>query len=388
MAAGVIPAERRVRVRLVEDPAEWGALVGASPRGGVLQSYEWGEFKALLGWRPIRLLVEEGSRPLAGAQLLLRPSPLGTVAYAPRGPLADPGDPAAVDQVFAALHREARRAGAFFLKIEPDWPHSAALAAELAGRGFRPGACVQPRSTIVVDLTAAPEELYERLSRRARYNVRLAERHGLRCRDGTASDLPEFYRLLAATARRGHFYVHPERYYQELWRRFSAVGAAHLLLVSLNEEALAATMFLTAGGSAYQLYSGSGADQRRLKPNDLLQWQALLRARELGCRAYDLWGIPDEFGRAETEGVRDARPCPDERAVAGTFTGVYLFKRNFGGVVARNVGALDYAYSPARYWLWRSFLPAVGRLRELAADRATLTSGQPAGRPAMEAYET
>lgn len=377
-----------MRVRLVEDPAEWGDVVATTLRGGLLQSYEWGEFKALLGWRPIRVLLEEGSRPLAGAQLLLRRSPLGAVAYVPRGPLADPTDRAVVNQLWAALHREARRAGAFFLKVEPDWPHSSALATAMVRYGFRSGASVQPRSTIVVDLAATPEELYARLSRRARYNVRLAERHGLRCREGGDADLPQFYRLLVATACRGRFYVHPEGYYRELWRRFSATGAAHLLLVSLGQEALAATMFLTASGVAYQLYSGSSADQRRLKPNDLLQWQALLRARAVGCHAYDMWGIPDEIGRAILGAGAGARPGPEEREVAGTFEGVYLFKRNFGGAVARTVGAFDYAYSPARYWLWRSFLPAVGRLRELAAQHGATRSGPPAVRPNLEAHET
>ncbi|MHB1132445.1 MAG: lipid II:glycine glycyltransferase FemX [Chloroflexota bacterium] len=373
-----------MRVRLVQDPAAWATLADASPRGGILQSYQWGQFKAQLGWRPLRLLVDDGARSLGGAQLLLRATPLGAVAYVPRGPLSDPADRELTDAVFTAVHRAARRAGAFFLKIEPDWPHSPALESELRARGFRPGAAVQPRSTIVVDLTPAPEALLARVSRHTRYNVRLAERRGLRCQVGGEADLGDFYRLLVATARRGHFYVHPDSYYRELWRRFAPEGVARLLLVRRDGEALAATMFFCLGGVAYQLYSGSATAQRRLKPNDLLQWRALLWARELGCRGYDMWGIPDEAGRAESEGQR---PLAGEGAVSGTFEGVYRFKRNFGGRVVRNVGSFDFVYSPARYWLWCRCRPVVDRLREWVADRTTPHGGAASGLPALEAYE-
>ncbi len=388
-----LTAEGRVRIRHVTDPAEWAALVGSSPRGGVLQSYEWGEFKTLLGWRAVRLLLEDDGRPRGGVQLLLRPSPLGTVAYVPRGPLVAPEDAEAMAAAFSALHQVARSAGAFFLKIEPDWPHSPELVAALAAQGFRAAGTVQPRSTIVVDLTAPTDEIFSRLTRQARYNVRLAQRHGLRCEEGSAADLPEFYALLVETARRGHFYVHPAGYYGELWGRFAERGAARLLLVRsgagtpsprprelTDAGTLAATLFLVVGGTAYQLYSGSRAEGRRHKPNDLLQWGALLRARELGCRAYDLWGIPDAVVAGEPEATQSDLTGS---AVAGTFTGVYLFKRNFGGVVTRTVGAFDYAYSPGRYRLWRTLLPAVGKVREFVADR-----GAARERTTLEAYET
>jgi peptidoglycan pentaglycine glycine transferase (the first glycine) len=369
-----------VRVRHVTDPAEWAAIVGGSPRGGVLQSYEWGEFKALLGWRAIRLLLEDDGRLCGGAQLLLRSSPLGTVAYVPRGPLVAPDDAEGLEAAFSALHDAARAAGAFFLKIEPDWPHSPELVAALGAHGFCVGSNVQPRSTIVVDLSAPSDVLFSRLTRQARYNVRLAQRHGLRCEEGSAADLPEFYSLLEETARRAHFYVHPAGYYSELWRRFAERDAAHLLLVRSDAKALAATLFLVTGGTAYQLYSGSAAEGRRHKPNDLLQWGALLRAGELGCRAYDLWGIPDEV---VADGPESYQPDFAGRTVARTFAGVYLFKRNFGGVATRTVGAFDYAYSPARYRLWRALLPTIGRVREFVADRGTARE-----RTTQEAYGT
>ncbi len=376
-----------MRIRLVEDRAVWQAAVAALPHGHFLQSYEWGEFKAGFGWHPLRLLVEDGGRPLAGAQLLLRRSPLGTLAYVPRGPLLDFADRQSTDLLLAGLHEQARAAGSFLLKIEPDLPNSEALVAELVGRGFRPGEAVQPQSSIVVDLRDEPAALLGRCSPRTRYNIRLAERKGLRCLRGGEEDVDEFYRLLRETARRGNFFVHPAAYYRELWRRFAPGGLAHLLLVRYGADTLAATMFFVAGERAYQFYSGSGTRHRQLKPNELLQWGALLYARELGCRSYDLWGIPDEVGcRLEGAAVSGRAPhCYDERNVAGTMGGVYLFKRGFGGAIVRTVGAYDYVYEPLRYWLWQRALPAARRLAGLAAARLRRQGGLTA---TVEGYET
>jgi lipid II:glycine glycyltransferase (peptidoglycan interpeptide bridge formation enzyme) len=302
--------------------------------------------------------------------------------------MLDLADAEATSLLLGALHEQARGAGAVFLKLEPDLPSSPAWRADLRARGFRPAASVQPHSSIVVDLAAEPEVLQARLSPRTRYNVRLAERKGLCCRRGSDGDLPTFYRLLAETAARGRFAVHPYAYYWDIWRRFAPTGRAHLIVVEHQGEALGATLFLTYGPAAYQFYGGSSAAGRQLKPNELLQWHALLEARDLGCQSYDLWGIPDEVGSSLEAGEAPEHPPRlfDERSAAGTMGGVYLFKRGFGGHVVRTVGAFDYVYDPARYWLWARALPAARRAALWAAGRSR-APGKGEGAPRLEAYE-
>jgi peptidoglycan pentaglycine glycine transferase (the first glycine) len=51
--------------------AEWDGWLSNSPGGGhVLQSYEWGEFKKRLGWRPIRLVLERDGEVVGVGQFL------------------------------------------------------------------------------------------------------------------------------------------------------------------------------------------------------------------------------------------------------------------------------------------------------------------------------
>ena len=67
----------------------WNDFVAGSANPSVLQSYEWGEFKAQFGWQPLRILLDEGRAPVAGVSLLKREVPFirHSFLYAPRGPI-------------------------------------------------------------------------------------------------------------------------------------------------------------------------------------------------------------------------------------------------------------------------------------------------------------
>lgn len=328
-----------MKLTLVTEPTLWDGTLAAWPGASILQAYRWGEIKRQTGWRPYRLLLTAGDRPLAAAQLLVRRTPLGTVAYVPRGPLFGP-DPRANAGLLRALHDLGREEGAVFLKIEPP-TDDPALAAWLQAQGFRPGAPVQPQRTLIVDLRPAPDQLAARLHPKTRYNIGLARRRGVTVRLGSEHDLPVFYRWLQATSRRGRFPIHPAPYYESVWRTLHPAGQAALLMADYQDEPVAAALLLRFGPTAYYMYGASSDRHRSHKPNDLLQWEAMRWARQQGCLAYDLWGIPT------------VDPPPGATAGLG---GVYHFKRGFGGTPVTFLGAFDYVYCRWRYALWTCLL--------------------------------
>jgi lipid II:glycine glycyltransferase (peptidoglycan interpeptide bridge formation enzyme) len=324
----------------------WDELVATTPGGHVLQSWAWGELKARFGWRVQRLAVDG-----ALAQVLFRslPGGLGTIAYVPKGPLADYGDAASLRALLDAILPLARQRRALCLKIEPDLEDDPALVERLRALGFRPSPqVVQPRRTILVDLAPEPEELLRRMKQKTRYNIRLAARKGVTVRAGTEADLASFYELLEITAQRDGFGIHTRAYYEAAHQLFVPAGQGRLLLAEYGGQLLAGLVVLGMGGNgrggtACYMYGASSDRHRNLMPTYLLQWEAMLWAKEQGCRAYDLWGVPDE----------------DEEILEGEFTrrnddlwGVYRFKRGFGGRLVRTVGAWDLVYAPLRYRLY------------------------------------
>ena len=333
----------------------WDAFVAQEPSGHLLQSWEWGDFKAQFGWRPLRVALEGEGRIVAAAQVLVRRLPPGSIAYIPKGPVLDATDHRVSARLMAAIHSALRRYHPIWLKAEPDWPDAPEAREWLEGQRFRPSSqTIQPRHTLLIDLSQDEEAILGGMKPKTRYNVRLARKKGVTIREGGDDDLGAFYRLMQLTGSRDGFAIHSREYYAEAWRRFGRLDQARLLLAEYEGRVLAALMPFAFGGKAWYMYGASSDEQRQLMPNHLLQWEAIRWARSKGCHTYDLWGIPDLDAATLEAAVQDENP---PITPSSPLWGVYRFKRGFGGQYMRYVGTYDYPYRPLLYrllsWAWR-----------------------------------
>lgn len=337
-----------VASRFPEDwqPA-WEAL--AEPYGHLLQHPAWAALKAQFGWKPAWVLVTQGGRPVAAAQVLFRRLPLGfSLAYIPRGPMAPPDNPPLWRTLVRHLDVLCRQERAILLKVEPEWEDAPAAREFLQALAFRPAfQTVQPRSTIHVDLTPPEEAILARMKSKWRYNIRLAGRKGVTVRPAAAGEVGTFVRLLQETARRDGFAIHTPQYYRQAWASLHTAGLAELFLAWYEDRVLAGLFVAGWGRTAVYLYGASSNEERHRMPNHLLQWEAMRWAKARGFAVYDLWGIPDEVG-AHPEVWAGRTP---ERTDG--LWGVYRFKQGFGGRIVRYVGAWDRVYAPRLYWAYR-----------------------------------
>jgi peptidoglycan pentaglycine glycine transferase (the first glycine) len=335
------------------DADRWDRFVAAHPRSHILQTSAWGALKSQFGWQTERVGLTTGANTnslVAGAQTLYRRLPwgLGQLAYVPKGPLVDWEDEEATSALLAALDRAARRgrdAGpTVALTIEPHLPDAPPWRERLRALGFRPSPfeAIQPRRTLVVDLTPDEEAILMAMKSKTRYNIRLAGRKGVSVRPAQEADLPAFHALMQATADRDAFGIHTPAYYERAYRLFVLRDRARLLLAEVEGEATAAVMVFALPPRSWYFYGASSNAHREKMPTYLLQWEAMRWARSMGCTSYDLYGVPDA----------------DRETLEAAFTqrsddlwGVYRFKRGFGGELVRSVGAWDRVYAPARYGL-------------------------------------
>jgi lipid II:glycine glycyltransferase (peptidoglycan interpeptide bridge formation enzyme) len=331
----------------IRDAGEWNTAVLSLPNPHVLQSWEWGDFKARHGWTPTRLVWRDGDPPwspvLAAASVLRRrasPLPFG-VLYVPKGPLLNWGDAAHCDRVLADLETAARRRRAIFVKIDPDVPaDDVAVVTLLRRRGWQPSAeQVQFRNTLLQDLTLDEDELLAGMKPKTRYNVRLAAKKGVVVRPGGRTDLPLFYHLYAETAARDGFIIRPFAYYEDAWGSFIDAGLARLFLAEHDVQPLAGVVVFRFGPTAWYMYGASRSAGRELMPNHLLQWEAMRWARAHGCTTYDWWGAPDRLDESDP------------------MWGVYRFKEGFGARFVAHIGAWDFPVSRPLYWLYTVAMP-------------------------------
>ncbi len=353
--------------RTVHDPAIWRTALADLPAPHVLQSWEWGDVKAATGWHAERLIVaDESGRTLAACQFLWRQLsrylPV-RVAYAPKGPVVDWTDGAGVDAALAAVESHAYARGCIFVKIDPDVREDLAegviLREKLRRRGWRFSAeQIQFKNTALTDLRPEAEDLLAAMKSKWRYNIRLADRRGIRVRRAGVDDLAAFYRLYAETGERDGFLTRPFAYYRAAWETFlraeddeaNSAGGALLLAEHPEETAPVAGLFLFRyGRRAWYFYGASGERRRRDMPNYLLQWEALRWAQEQGCTVYDWWGAPTAVGDP-----------------ADAMLGVWQFKQGFGAEFQPHIGAWDYVVNPVLYTFYAEAMPrALGLMRRL-----------------------
>jgi lipid II:glycine glycyltransferase (peptidoglycan interpeptide bridge formation enzyme) len=353
------------------DPNTWDRFTAQHPQGHLLQSAGWGALKQQVGWEARRLLIVGPDGPQAGAQLLLRRRLGLCAAYVPRGPLL--GDSRAANRLLlAALDRLARRHRAVFLRLEPNLLEGDARAGELHSALMIEGFCIadplQPRTSLHLDLTPVPDQLLTAMSKGHRADIRRAAREGVTVRQGrSAADLDAFYAIMEQTGARAAFAIHSHDYYRAAWELFRApadrpapaqlegepAGVGQLLLAERDGATVAVCMIFACAGVGLYLYGGSTDIGLKSGANHALQWQAIQWARASGCRLYDFWGVPDQFGLAAQASDEAERELLEERAKSDPLYGVFRFKKGFGGQVVRYLPAYDRVYLPPLYALWR-----------------------------------
>ena len=355
----------------VPDAPAWRATLAALPAPHVLQSWEWGQLKAMTGWSAERLVLRDAAgSPRAAAQLLTRQLLPGLplrIGYVAKGPVLDWSDRSLVEQTLVALEGQARRRGCIFLKIDPDVSEASlagdSLRGMLARRGWRYSPDqIQFKNTGLTDLRPGEAALLDAMKSKWRYNVRLAERRGITVRCGQEADLAHFHRLYAETGQRDHFLIRPYDYYRATWTAFlraeadpaNPAGGVLLLAEHADEATPVAGLFLMRyRDRAWYFYGASSDRRRRDMPNYLLQWEAMRWALAHGCTTYDWWGAPT---------------APDDPA--DDMQGVWQFKQGFGATLALHTGAWDFPTSPRLYRLYTEWMPrlmaALRRLRRRA----------------------
>ena len=300
-----------------------------------LQSDFWGTFKASFSWTPFAFRVFWDNGEEKALLVLYRPLVMGVgFAYVPWGPELPEDFPADDAARTCALHETAEALRALlprstaFVRFDPAWFSGKNGSKPEIPRPFtRASSDVQPPDTVIIDLKQSDDQILAGMKPKWRYNVRLGCKK-TRVFRADADGLDTFYDLFTITARRDGIAIHGIDYYKRLFEVAAAKPGldTRLYLAEAEGMPLAGIVTLFRGRTATYLYGASSGEKRNLMGTYALQWQAIRDAKESGCAAYDMFGIPP-----------DASPTHP-------MAGLYLFKTGFGGSVVHRPGSWDYAY--------------------------------------------
>lgn len=283
-----------------------------------LQSPEWEEFQRSIGRRTWRV---------NGALVIRHDLPFGLhYMYCPR-PSIGFGDEGLGMRVLDTVGEIAKKEKSVFLKIDPLRPPYPIPYT------VYPSHSLQPRRTVVLDLCLPEEALLAAMHEKTRYNIRLAERKGVRITD---RGIRRFWDLLEETAMRDRFSTHPREYYEKMLAIRSAHFSNELFFVEYRGTVLAAALVnfyrspTSIGGTATYLHGASSREYKEAMASSLLHWRIIQEIKRRGIRSYDFWGIDEE-----------------------RWPGLTRFKKGFGGAGLTYPSSIDVAYRPAWYMAYR-----------------------------------
>ncbi len=291
----------------------------AAGAASFLQSEEWQAVQQRMGRRTERI---------ASVLVIRHDLPFGFhYLYCPRP--AAPGQ-----EFFRDATAVTRVLGALFLKIDP----SQTITSMIHDSRFviQESHSLQPIATLLIDCQKSDEQLLLAMHPKTRYNIRLAERHGVSVRrvqrPVPVEDFETFLRLLRRSAERDAFVLHPAEHYRILLDVATEQFSPDLFIAERRGSPLAAAIVncYQPSKTATYLHGGSSYESRALMAPYLLHWRIIQAGRERGIVTYDFGGV---------DSVR--------------WPGLTRFKQGFGGRAHTFPPSVDIIFRPELYHFYR-----------------------------------
>ncbi|MFC4313205.1 peptidoglycan bridge formation glycyltransferase FemA/FemB family protein [Steroidobacter flavus] len=334
-------------------------LHAAGDDAGFMQTSWYADFRASVGYECFGIVIKDGEVIVGGAMVMkLSYSSDECFYYICDGPVLT-GDEATAKETFQIIlesidkHRRCEAQTVSHLRIEPRWRSVPEFV-----RGFTTLTCpdpyTEPRSTLWIDLRASEEAILAQMKPKGRYNIRVAQRHGVTVVEDTSErGLADFLRVYKRTVGRHQIDAKEPDYFRTLLAILSDRRQGSIYFAEHRGKRLAAALVVYFGGRATYLFGGSLVMNRQVMAGYLLHFEIMRRAKERGCEWYDLWGVAPQ-------------DQPDH-----PWRDISVFKRKYGGVEVALVPTLDHVYDRAAYGRYLVTLNPPGSTTEDKQNRSS-----------------
>lgn len=310
----------------------WQKIQARYPEANFLQSPSWGRVNELIGHKAV--VEEDGA---SWCLMLVKNAKRGRYLEVPGGPLVDWGNKGEVDGIFAQIREVARREKCVFVRLRPQLRMSDENVELLRGQGCqRAPMHLHAEHTVIINLEQSEEELLADMRRQTRYEVRKADKLGIKVDWGTSEELfREFHQVQLETAARQHFV--PPDLKMLLAEREGFLSEAKTEGIRIYTARTADGQMICYGliiidGAEAEYFEAASTELGREVPGTYaLLWRAMRDLKAMGVKRFNLWGIAPE-GQ------------PNHR-----YAGVTTFKKGFGGEVVEFVPAQDIVLKKSRY---------------------------------------
>lgn len=315
-----------------------------------LQSREWLRLQEATGKGIIPLEEEDFM-----ANGIVHTLPVvGSYLYVPRGPkIGSMKQEVGIKNGMQRLIQTAKEKKMKWMRIEPETEEALeAIKAVVSKRVVPAPHDMQPREIFKIAISKTEEELLAGMKPKTRYNIRLAEKRGVRVNETReAKHIEAFLGLITATSGRKGITSHPKSYYEKFFQILPR-EMCRLFVAEYQGEIIAANLVMFYGDTVTYLHGGTSDAHRDAMAPYLLQWEQIKVAKREGYHYYDFGGV---HTRVE-----------NEKSKQKDWEGITRFKVGFAPATAPTVypGTHDIILDSRGYLLydWLRHLQTLKRL--------------------------
>ena len=293
-----------------------------------LQSLAYEKMNRLLGCK----VISDDFSGKGWAVMVVRNAKRGRYLEISCGPLLDWNDQKAVREVFARIAKIGREEKCAFIRVRPQLLNTNENLKLLADLGLKKSPMhLAAEHTVILDLTKPEELLLSEMRRQTRYEVRRAEKLGIKVvSSNSEADFKEFHKVQAETAKRQGF-IPPS--IKTLMAEREAFGDNIKIYKALTAEGepIAYGLIIKDGLEGDYYEAASTSLNRKLPGAYALLWQVAKDLKAEGYERFNLWGIAPA-GQ------------PHHR-----YAGVTTFKTGFANGIVEFVPAHDLVLKPIHY---------------------------------------
>jgi len=270
-----------------------------------LQSYEWGEFREKTNVKVVRRAVFKDDKIISGFTVTIHRIPKSpwSIGYLPKCVLPN-------QEILDELRVIGKENKCIFIQIEPNTiirtydAKSNELTKEYKIKDLTVFEDVVlsahplfTKFTFIIDLTKSDEQLFAQMHPKTRYNVRLAQKHGVEI--SQSQDFENYWKLMSETTSRQKFYAHTKEYHKKLWQTLSRDNNDLKLFMLAAEykhpeekvtNLLASWVLFTFKNTLYYPYGASSSLFRNVMASNLMMWEAIQFGKKIGLTKFDMWG--------------------------------------------------------------------------------------------------
>jgi len=300
-----------------------------------LQSWAWGEFRKQTGLEITRLVEEKNGKILNTFQITWHRIPMTPfcIGYCPKSVLPS-------KEVLEEVEKIAKKRRAIFVKFEPNeklGDDSLRKVEELAREiDFRSGKSMFTKYSLWLDLSPSEEKILQGMHQKTRYNIRLAEKKGVRIvEDGSEEGFEDYWKLMEETTKRQEFFAHSKSYHRKMWQSMKESGMGHLFKAVYEGKVLTTWILFVMNGVLYYPYGASSNENREVMASNLMMWEAIRFGKKNKCSLFDMWG--------------SLGPEPDTK---DPWFGFHRFKLGYGSKLVEFVGTYDLVVDRGMYQVY------------------------------------